>query len=1387
MQGKSIIKNSVRIVLLTLLLMVLVQGVQAEEWNGLLINGESPGIGDGQFNDARSAAINSSGNVYVADKNNDRIQMVLHSLTVPTLTNISPTYGTVNGGTLVTLTGTDFTGATAVTFGGTSATSYTVISDTQITATTPAHAIGTVTVSVTTPVGSASLANVYTYQPAQIPTFTSISPTYGTINGGTLVTITGTGFTGASQVTLGGLPVSGMTVVSDTSINGTSPAHAAGAVDVVVVTPGGTAYKANAYTYQAAQIPTITSISPVYGTINGGTFVTITGTGFTGANQVTLGGSPVSNLTVVSDTSINATSPAHAAGSVDVVVVTPDGTAQKVNAYTYVDPAIVPVITGISPATGTTNGGTLVTITGTGFTGATAITFGGTSATSYTVNSDTQITATSPAHAVGAVTVVVTTLGGSASIANAYTYTAATVLTITSISPATGTTNGGTLVTITGTGFTGATAVTFGGTSATSYSVNSDTQITATSPAHTAGIVDIIVITPTGESAISAADKFTYVSSATNGSVIEQGATIFIGEGGLNVTNSLNAAQGLPNGSIPTNTVIGWWGSSAVISTTTPTKTVNLATRYMSMTVAPADFVGYTGNWYLVNLTTGFGGNRVFTVADPSLSMGVWDFLQASDVTGRSVLMGDPLGFQINTNMYAAVDGRYRSNPIANGGTFPNAATDGYITIKVRDPNSVTYSALQVGAPGTSGTTTSLLGQFVSTQPWYFGFSKTNAWITNATDNTNQSVYPLGTYSTWAESTLNNMKENYRNGGADYTGKTVSSTGTVSLVRSTVAPVASFNVTPISGTAPLTVKFTDLSTNYPSSWSWSFGDGSLVNATVQNPVHTYNSAGIYTVALTATNTIGSNTLIQTNYITIIVTKWGTPGSGDGQFSNPQGITTDSSGNIYVADRNNNRIQKFSSTGTFLAKWGSQGIGYGQFSQPWSVAVDSSGNSYVSDYGNNRIQKFDSSGVFTKTWGGPGSGDGQFRSPGGVAVDYSGNVYVADYGNNRIQKFDSTGTFITKWGILGSGDGQFSQPWGVTVDSSGNVYVSDYGNNRIQKFSSTGTFLTKWGTQGSGDGQFFNPLGVAIDSSGNVYVTDYGNNRIQKFSLTGTFITKWGTQGSGDGQFSNPIGVALDSSSNVYVSDTGNNRIQKFAPSQTTTTSTVGIFRTGSFFLASSNSNGGGTVNFFGYGQTGDMQLAGDWNGDGTDTVGIYRTDPYRGAFYLASSNIAGGGNVNAFNYGMAGDVPVAGDWNGDGTDTVGIFRNGAFFLASSNENGGGTVNAFTFGQAGDVPVAGDWNGDGTDTVGIFRNGAFFLASKNENGGGTVNFFGYGQAGDMPVVGDWNKDGATEAGIYRTDPYRGAFFLASSNIPGGGDVNAFTYGMAGDVPVAGKWT
>ena len=278
---------------------------------------------------------------------------------------------------------------------------------------------------------------------------------------------------------------------------------------------------------------------------------------------------------------------------------------------------------------------------------------------------------------------------------------------------------------------------------------------------------------------------------------------------------------------------------------------------------------------------------------------------------------------------------------------------------------------------------------------------------------------------------------------------------------------------------------------------------------------------------------------------VLLTKWGTYGTGDGQFDSPSAIALDARGNLYVADSNNARIQKFDADGGYLDQWGSYGAGDGQFYVPGGIAVDASGNVYVADSGNARIQKFDADGGYLNQWGSYGTGDGQFDFPKGIAVDTSGNVYVADTNNHRIQKFDANGNFILTWGSYDTGDGQFGWPEGIAVDASGNVYVADIFNHRMQKFDSNGSFLLKWGSYGTSDGEFRYPCGLAFDALDNVYVVDADDCSIQKFDANGSLILKWASSGTADGQFCGPGGIAVDASGNVYVADSGNARIQKF--------------------------------------------------------------------------------------------------------------------------------------------------------------------------------------------------------------------------------------------------
>jgi IPT/TIG domain len=432
---------------------------------------------------------------------------------LPEVSGLSPVSGPDTGGTTVTVTGTGLTGTTAVRFGATAGTGLTVLSDTQLTVVSPAHAAGQVDVTVTGPSGTSATtaADHFAFiDTTNVPTVTQISPDLGSTLGGTPVTITGTGFLGTTAVRFGGTAGTSLVVVDDTRITVTSPAHAAGAVHVTVTDPNGTSPTgaADVFTYVSpAAPPAVGSISPTSGPVAGGTAVTVTGVGFTGATAVVFGALPGTGLVVVNDTTLTVTSPPGALGTVHVRVTGPTGTSAVTSPddeFTYV---AVPVVTGLSPASGPEAGGTTVTVTGTGFTGATSVLFGAAAGTTVSVSSDTSLTVSSPPGS-GLVAVKVVSPGGTTAVGSPFTYLPPPA--VTSLTPSTGTTVGGTTVVIGGTAFTGASAVSFGGTPA-AITLVTPTAITVTTPAHAAGTVDVVVTGPNGSSSVVAADRYTYV------------------------------------------------------------------------------------------------------------------------------------------------------------------------------------------------------------------------------------------------------------------------------------------------------------------------------------------------------------------------------------------------------------------------------------------------------------------------------------------------------------------------------------------------------------------------------------------------------------------------------------------------------------------------------------------------------------------------------------------------------------------------------------------------------------------------------------------------------------------------------------------------------------
>ena len=368
-----------------------------------------------------------------------------------------------------------------------------------------------------------SAADQFTY--VAPPVISGISAAAGPTAGGTKVTITGTDFTSNAQVNFGTTPATTVVFDSPTRITATSPAGAAATVAVSVTTAGGVsaATPADRFTYANVAPPAITGIGPAAGPTAGGTWVLISGTNLAGATAVDFGSTPAAAIFPMyfgaAGTQIWALAPAGAAGAVDVTVSTAGGISQTSSAdqFSYM------AVTGLSPAAGPLAGGTTVTITGTGFTGATAVNFGTTAAISFTISSATQIIAKSPGESAGTVDVTVVSPGGvsAVSLANQFTYMAAPA--VTGLATATGPAAGGTSVMITGTGFTAATAVNFGAVAASKWSILSATQMEATSPGGT-GMVNVTVVTPGGTSAVSSANQFTYEPPPVNKLTASDGA-----------------------------------------------------------------------------------------------------------------------------------------------------------------------------------------------------------------------------------------------------------------------------------------------------------------------------------------------------------------------------------------------------------------------------------------------------------------------------------------------------------------------------------------------------------------------------------------------------------------------------------------------------------------------------------------------------------------------------------------------------------------------------------------------------------------------------------------------------------------------------------------------
>jgi len=254
------------------------------------------------------------------------------------------------------------------------------------------------------------------------------------------------------------------------------------------------------------------------------------------------------------------------------------------------------------------------------------------------------------------------------------------------------------------------------------------------------------------------------------------------------------------------------------------------------------------------------------------------------------------------------------------------------------------------------------------------------------------------------------------------------------------------------------------------------------------------------------------------------------GGEPGLFDNPRGIAVDKAGNIYVADKDNNRIQKFSKEGDLITLIGKEN----QLKQPRSIAIDQKGCIYVTEFKNERMQKFTEDGEFLCQFG---NKDKSFplSRPYGVEIGNLNHIYITT--SSKIKKFDEDGNLITQWGESGREDSQFNNPLGISIDREENLYIADCNNHRIQRFNKKGEFLLKWGDKGDKSGKFRYPYDIAVYED-KIYVTD-NHPYIQAFNREGNYLGKIESE-----HVSCLKGIAVNEDSNLYVVDVGSHQILK---------------------------------------------------------------------------------------------------------------------------------------------------------------------------------------------------------------------------------------------------
>lgn len=471
-----------------------------------------------------------------------------------------------------------------------------------------------------------------------------------------------------------------------------------------------------------------------------------------------------------------------------------------------------------------------------------------------------------------------------------------------------------------------------------------------------------------------------------------------------------------------------------------------------------------------------------------------------------------------------------------------------------------------------------------------------NVYITDEGNDLIRKITPAGVVTTIAGQPGMNNSLDGTSSSAHFAGPVGITADSMTNLYVTDSDNTIRRITP-SGTNWIVTTIAGQSNSYGST------DGVGTNALFSGPEGiTMDTNGDLLIADSFNKTIRELTPVGTNWVsTTLAGSPGAQGSVDGtnsaaRFGSPIGLATDSNGEVFVADVNNNNIRKIMISGTNDIVSTFAGIGPGSADGPgpearfWSttgVAVDNAGDTFVADFYNNTIRRIAADGEVTTIAGlagSSGSSDGtnsgaRFYDPSGLTLDGRGNIYVTDIFNNTIRKITAAGTnwvVSTVAGRAGAPPAEedgigtnafFNNPTGIAVDAHTNLYVTDSSGETIRKISPIGTnwvVTTIAGfpmTSGRADGPgtnalFFNPHGIAVDTATNLYVADTVNNTIRRLSLDGTnwsvttIAGQAGVSGGSDGVGTNallylPEGIAVDKLGNLYVADSFNDTLRRF--------------------------------------------------------------------------------------------------------------------------------------------------------------------------------------------------------------------------------------------------